>query len=118
MGQEATELVKGLIQGGKVRLEFDVQKRDKYGRLLAYVSKEFPVKWKSYIKGLARLPYYCSGVNDFKNCDGQVCLDLNTAIIGCGYAQPMTIPPNVKYAELFEKLYQDARENNRGLWAE
>jgi len=28
----------------------------------------------------------------------------------------MTIPPNVKYAELFEELYQEAREQGRGLW--
>jgi len=27
----------------------------------------------------------------------------------------MTIPPNVKHAELFEKLYQEARENKIGV---
>jgi len=38
MGQEATKFVKGVIWLGQViRLEFDVQERDKYGRLLAYV---------------------------------------------------------------------------------
>lgn len=27
-----------------------------------------------------------------------------------------TVPPNVKYADEFVKLQQEARENNRGLW--
>jgi micrococcal nuclease len=37
MGKEAYEFTKGLASGRMVRLEFDVEKRDKYGRLLAYV---------------------------------------------------------------------------------
>ncbi len=37
MGQEAYEANRKLVEGKKVRLEFDVEKRDKYGRLLAYV---------------------------------------------------------------------------------
>ena len=44
MGQEATEFVKGLgLKGKEVKLEFDVQERDKYGRLLAYVYMPYPV---------------------------------------------------------------------------
>jgi len=38
MGKEATNYVKSLVKpGDTVRIEFDVQKRDKYGRLLSYV---------------------------------------------------------------------------------
>jgi len=41
MGQEATEFVKALVlENKKVRHEFDVQKKDRYGRLLAYVYYE------------------------------------------------------------------------------
>ncbi|MFC1496298.1 thermonuclease family protein [Candidatus Margulisiibacteriota bacterium] len=36
-GKEASEANKMLVEGKQVRLEFDVQKRDRYGRLLAYV---------------------------------------------------------------------------------
>ena len=36
-GKEASEFTKRMVEGKKVRLEFDWQKRDKYGRLLAYV---------------------------------------------------------------------------------
>ncbi len=38
MGKRATEYVKTLLQpGDTVKMEFDIEKRDKYGRLLAYV---------------------------------------------------------------------------------
>jgi micrococcal nuclease len=36
-GPEAAEANRRLVQGRLVRLEFDVQPRDQYGRLLAYV---------------------------------------------------------------------------------
>jgi micrococcal nuclease len=39
-GKEAAEYNRKLVFKKKVRLEFDVQKRDKYGRLLAYVYLE------------------------------------------------------------------------------
>lgn len=34
-----------------------------------------------------------------------------------GYAQQMTVPPNVRYTDLFFRLVREAREANRGLWA-
>lgn len=36
-GREASNFVKNLLHNKKVRLEFDVDKKDRYGRLLAYV---------------------------------------------------------------------------------
>jgi len=85
MGRRAYEFTRNLVEGKRVRLEFDVQKYDKYDRLLAYV-------------------YLQDGT--FVNAD----------IVKEGYANLLTIPPDVKYAELFQKMYQEARENNRGLW--
>jgi endonuclease YncB( thermonuclease family) len=38
--KEATAFTKKLVEGKKVRLEYDNEKRDKYGRLLAYVYLE------------------------------------------------------------------------------
>ncbi|MBI4645908.1 MAG: thermonuclease family protein [Bacteroidia bacterium] len=43
---------------------------------------------------------------------------VNADIVKNGYAMVMTIPPNVKFAEVFVKLQQEARENYRGLWNE
>ncbi len=86
-GYEAKRFVEGILrEGDPVKLEFDIQLRDKYGRLLAYV--------------------YLS--------DGRF---LNALLVENGYAQVMTIPPNLKYQELFLKLQREARENKRGLWS-
>ena len=85
MGKQAAAFTKQLVEGKNVRLEFDVQQRDRYGRLLAYVFLE----------------------------DGRF---VNAEIIKAGYAQVMTIPPNVKYQDLFLKLHREAREERRGLW--
>lgn len=41
---------------------------------------------------------------------------LNEEIVKAGYAQLMTIPPNLKYQERFLKAYREAKENHRGLW--
>jgi micrococcal nuclease len=85
LGRRAYEFTKNLVEGKRVSLEFDVEKYDKYGRVLAYV----------YLK------------------DGTF---VNAEIVKEGYASLMTIPPNVKYADLFLRLYREARENRRGLW--
>jgi micrococcal nuclease len=87
MGRKAYLFTKNLVEGERVRLEFDVEKHDRYDRLLAYV----------FLK------------------DGTF---VNAEIVRQGYASLMTYPPNVKYADEFRKLYQEARENNRGLWKE
>ena len=83
-GREATEANRRLVAGKRVRLETDVQARDRYGRLLAYV-------W----------------VGDVM---------VNAELVRQGYAQVMTVPPNVRHQELFVKLQREAREAGRGLW--
>jgi len=42
---------------------------------------------------------------------------INAELVRLGYAQVMTVPPNVKYATLFVNLQREAREAGRGLWA-
>ena len=84
MSQEATEFNRYLVQGQSVRLEYDVQTHDRFGRLLAYV----------YV--------------------GDVMV--NAQLLKAGFAQPLTIPPDVKYAESFRALAEEARREGRGLW--
>ncbi|MBL7069343.1 MAG: thermonuclease family protein [Candidatus Omnitrophica bacterium] len=43
-------------------------------------------------------------------------LFVNAKLVEEGYAQVYTVPPNVKYQELFLKLQRQARENKKGLW--
>ncbi|MEO7176090.1 MAG: thermonuclease family protein [Saprospiraceae bacterium] len=84
-GKEAKVYLTNLLKGKHVKLEFDVDRLDQYGRTLAYV-------------------YLIDGTF------------VNEALVKNGYAMVMTVPPNVKYADLFLKLQIEARENNRGLW--
>ena len=41
---------------------------------------------------------------------------LNAALIEKGFAQTMTIPPNVRHAEELQALQRRARHESRGLW--
>jgi micrococcal nuclease len=81
---EAHAVNRRLVEGKRVRLELDVQPRDRHGRLLAYV-------WTG---------------------DTMV----NAELLRLGYAQVMTVPPNVRHQALFLKLQRAARNSHRGLW--
>jgi len=94
-GKEASNYTKKQLEGKKVYLELDVQHRDKYGRLLAYV-------WLSQPTTL-----------DDKSIRSQM---FNARLLLNGYAEQMTVPPNVKYANKFTVYVREAREAKRGLW--
>ena len=86
MGKRATKYAKSQVKpGDMVKIEFDVQTKDKYSRLLGYV--------------------YLS--------NGKM---LNEEVVKAGYANVMTVPPNVKHQERFLRAYREARENSRGFW--
>ncbi|MCL6471375.1 MAG: thermonuclease family protein [Firmicutes bacterium] len=42
---------------------------------------------------------------------------VNAELVKQGYAQQFTLPPDVKYADLFRKLASEARERQVGLWS-
>jgi micrococcal nuclease len=75
-----------LVAGRSVRLVGDVERRDRYGRLLAYVYRE---------------------------PDGAF---VNAQLVRAGYARTLTIAPNVAHARQFAQLAQTARRSGRGLW--
>ncbi len=41
---------------------------------------------------------------------------MNAWLVEHGYAHVMTVPPNVKYQDLFLKLQREAKEAGRRLW--
>jgi micrococcal nuclease len=41
---------------------------------------------------------------------------LNEILICNGYAQPLVVKPNTKYAEKFQKCYEEAVREGKGLW--
>ena len=104
LGKEAKGFVKELLEHKRVRLELDTGHHDKYGRLLAYVYlKEIDLEAK------VRL-------NKFLVRNAPQEIFVNATIVKAGYASPLTIAPNVKFAELFKNLYREARNSERGLW--
>jgi micrococcal nuclease len=86
-GQEASAHLKELLPvGTRVRLVRDVEARDRFDRLLAYVYR----------------------VEDDLFVNRQMALD--------GYADLLTFPPNVAHVEDFTTAVREAREAGRGLW--
>lgn len=88
-GEQAAGANRWLVEGRTIRLEYDVQLRDRFGRLLAYVYVETPT--------------------------GE--LMVNAKLLEDGLAQLLTIPPNVRYADRFRELAAQARTADRGLWS-
>jgi micrococcal nuclease len=87
-GKEASRFTSNLLKGESVYLEFDKDKADKYGRMLAFV---------------------------YRAPDG---LFVNLEIIRQGYGHAYTkYPFDAKQMELFRHFEKQAREAGRGLWA-
>jgi micrococcal nuclease len=58
-GPEASSFIKDLLSGQDVQIELDVQERDQYGRILAYVYKDGKMVNETLLeKGLARVAVY------------------------------------------------------------
>ena len=83
-GPQASHFNERLVEGETVRLEYDAEERDVYGRLLAYV----------YLGDTF----------------------VNAELVERGYATTLTIPPNTRFADLFDRLEEAAVEAGRGLW--
>jgi micrococcal nuclease len=85
-GQEAADFTKSRLLGKNVRLYADVSDTDRYGRFLRFV----------FLEGDDRM--------------------FNETLVAEGYAQTMTIPPDVTYAKRFTAAQRAARERGAGLW--
>ncbi len=83
-GLAASAFNRTLVEDRQVRLELDVESRDHYGRILAYVYTDS--------------------------------LFVNAELIRKGYAQVMTVPPNVRHVDEFVRLQRQARLTDQGLW--
>ena len=88
-GPRAHEVNERLVGGRTVTLRFDAERRDVYGRLLAYVYLPRP---------------------------GSRPLFVNAKLVRLGLARTLTIPPNDSFAPLFARLANSAGVLGRGLW--
>ena len=87
-GPEASRFTAALLTPGTtVRLERDVEARDRYGRLLAYI---------------------------FRASDG---VFVNLALARNGFAHAYTFPPNVAHTDEFVEAAGLARDEGLGLWS-
>jgi len=87
--REAKDALQELIDGKSVRLDKDVENRDKYGRLLRYVFLEQ------------------------ENKDN---LLVNDYLVREGFAFEYHLSPNSRYKDLLVSAREEAKRENRGLW--
>jgi len=98
-GKEASNFTKRMVEGKKVRLEYDWQRKDKYNRTLAYV----------YVM--------TNDVRDMPEFKSRASIELmlNAELIKQGYGHAYTKYP-FKYLEQFRGYEREARESRIGLW--
>lgn len=86
--EAAAHLAELVPDGTAVRLERDVEARDRYDRLLAYL---------------------------YRASDG---LFVNMAMVTDGYAEQSTFPPNVEHTAAFTAAERQARTSGAGAWSD
>ena len=89
-GPEASAYTKHLLDGRRVRLVYDRERRDRYGRWLAYL----------YLLRSGRPPLFVNG-----------------RLVAAGYARTLSIPPNTAHAAELAALEREAALAGRGLWS-
>ncbi len=78
-----------MVEGKEIRIEYDEEKKDAYGRLLAYV----------YVGA------------------GDDAAFVNAEAIRLGMATAYPYFPNVRHQEGFASLQREARAAKRGIWS-
>ena len=94
-GPRASRFTHRLLEGRRVRLVFGEERRDIYGRLLAYAR----LRQAGPPATGARQPKF-----------------VNAMLVRRGLARSLTIPPNDRFAPLFRRLELRAARSGRGLW--
>jgi micrococcal nuclease len=86
-GPEASAFTKRQLEGERVTLIFDQEKRDQYGRTLAYVQ--------------------ISGQSE----------TFNETLLKQGYGQLYVVPPNDRFEARYSQAQDQARRMQRGIWS-
>lgn len=88
--REASDYLRGLLRGRRVRIEQDEEQLDRYGRLLGYV---------------------------FVERDDEE-IFVNEEMARMGFAEAKDYPPNTQYSDDLEEAEREARDNHRGMWSD
>jgi micrococcal nuclease len=97
MGEQASSITTNLLAGQSVYVELDIEELDRYGRILAYL--------------------YLEDSGGDWTYQGKTYKQVNLEIMRSGWAEPLTITPNVAYAELYREAGSTARNAGIGMWA-
>lgn len=96
-GEIASNYTKTLLSGtNTLFLQYDVEKEDQYGRTLAYV--------------------WLTPGADITSKQDISSFMLNGILVRNGYALDKTFPPNIRYADIFAELCQEAEAMRSGFW--
>jgi len=93
-GPQASRFAQRLLQGRRLRFIFGEERRDAYGRLLAYAYLDPALEAHAPPKGRF----------------------VNAVLVRRGLARTLTIPPNDRFAPLLRRLELRAARVGRGLW--
>lgn len=97
-GKEASDFTKKKLTGKTVYLEKDVSERDKYNRSLRYVWTNLPENPQN---------------PSFEDVRDKM---FNGILLREGYANLLTLPPDVKYLDHFKKIAKTAESQELGLY--
>jgi micrococcal nuclease len=87
---EARRYNEELLSQGEISLSYGSERRDRYGRTLAYV---------------------------FVETEAGSVIFVNEEMVRAGWARALEIPPNVEYAPRLRRMEDVARRQGRGIWA-
>ena len=97
-GKEASDFTKKKLTGKTVYLEKDASERDKYNRSLRYVWTNLPENPQN---------------PSFEDVRDKM---FNGILLRDGYANLLTLPPDVKYLDHFKKIAKTAESQELGLY--
>ena len=113
-GKTTTQWVKSRLEGKKIFLKYDKKRKGDRREELVYA---YLFDVSTFYGGIVVRERFEDVQFDWWEVPerGRYVF-INATIIKGGYATPVRNLPNVKYADFFEKVYREGKENSEGLW--
>ncbi len=113
-GKMTVEWITPRLKGKKIFLKYDKERKDRRGAEWVYA---YLYDVSGFYGGIVVRHIYDDVKLEWWNAaERGAYIFINATIIKGGYATPARNPPNLKYADLFEKSYWEAKEGAEGLW--
>lgn len=112
-GEAATEWVKQRLEGKKIFLKYDKKREGDRGKEFVYA---FLYDVTLFSGNIVERERFNVQFEWWKAPEKERYVFINGTIIRGGYATSVRTPPNIKYADRFERAFWEAKENSDGLW--